>query len=295
MPAANKNMNGIPKLIAMTGASGFIGKALSGLFKEHGWQTIGLDRKDFSTGAAALAAKMQGSDVVVNLAGTPVLNRWTEEYKRLMRESRVTLTARLIEALNLMSPRPALLISTSAIGYYAAGGPHDEDKHKKADDFLGQLASDWEREALRAEDLGLRVVVFRFGIVIGRSGGALAQMLGPFRLGLGGTIGDGSQPFSWIHIDDLKSAYLAAIQNGYSGIYNLTAPNPTTNTGLTSALSHALGKTAPFRVPSFAIKLRYGEGAGVLTSGQAVIPKRLIEKGFRFRYETIEQAVKDSV
>lgn len=289
-------MNGSTKLIAMTGASGFVGTALSGVFKEQGLQTIGLDKDDFVSGASVLAAKMQGSDVVVNLAGAPIINRWTDNYKRLMRESRVTLTARLIEALNLMSPRPALLISTSAVGYYAAGGPHDEDAFRRADDFLGQLTSDWEKEAFRAEDLGVRVVVFRFGVVIGRGGGALAQMLGPFRLGFGGTIGDGSQPFSWIHMDDLKSAYLAAIQNRhFSGIYNLTAPNPTTNKGLTLAISHALGKPAPFRVPRFIIKLRYGEGAGVLTSGQSAIPKRLIEKGFSFRYETIEPAVKDSV
>jgi uncharacterized protein (TIGR01777 family) len=243
-----------------------------------------------------LAAKMRGVDVIVNLAGAPVIKRWSEEYKKTMYESRVYTTKRLVLACADMESRPKLFISTSAIGYYANGGPHTEDNHVKSDNFLGHLAQDWEKEALKAKELGIRTAIFRFGVVLGKGGGALKEMITPFKLGVGGSIGDGSQPFSWIHIRDLISAFNTVVDDeSYEGIYNLTAPNPTTNKGLTKALGKALGKPTIMQVPKFVLRLQLGEGAQVLTEGQTVFPERLIQSGFRFSFNNIEDAVKDCV
>lgn len=284
------------KTIAMTGASGFIGGNLTNTFAGRGWQTLALDKDDFKLTPEALALKISQANVVVNLAGAPIISRWTDEYKKLMRQSRVDLTRKLVDAIALMPVRPEVLISTSAVGVYSPKGGHDERTFTLAGDFLGKLALDWEAEALRAESLGVRTVIYRFGIVIGRGGGVLAQMMEPFKMGVGGTIGDGSQAFSWVHMDDLRQAYISAVEDEtLSGIYNLTAPNPTTNKGLTQALADALHRPAIFRVPEFALRLKYGEGASVLTSGQRVFPKRLIEHGFKFKYENIDDAVKASV
>ena len=280
--------------IAMSGATGFVGSNLSSAFRELKWQVMPLGRKEFKSGL--LADKMTDTDVVINLAGAPVINRWTEEYKKTMYDSRVNITKELVLACSQMDPKPKLLISVSAIGYYAFGGPHTENKHVKADNFLGHLTQDWEEEALKAKELGMRTVIFRFGVILGKDGGALKEMLTPFKLGLGGTIGDGSQPFSWIHIKDLIHAFQTAINDeSYEGIYNLTAPNPTTNKGLTKALGKALAKPTIIKVPKFVLRLQLGEGAQVLTEGQAVLPERLIENGFSFSFNNIEDAIKDCI
>lgn len=278
----------------MSGATGFVGSNLSSAFRELKWQIVPLGRKELKSGL--LAEKMADTDIVVNLAGAPIINRWSEEYKKTMYESRINITKELVLACSRMDPKPKLLISVSAIGYYASGGPHTENNHVKADNFLGHLTQDWEKEALKAKELGMRTVIFRFGVILGKEGGALKEMLKPFKLGLGGTIGDGSQPFSWIHINDLIHAFQTAINDeSYEGIYNLTAPNPTTNKGLTKAIGKALKKPTIMKVPKFVFRLQLGEGAQVLTEGQAVLPERLIESGFSFSFKNIEDAVKDCV
>jgi uncharacterized protein (TIGR01777 family) len=282
--------------IAMSGETGFIGSHLGEAFRAQGWEIVPLGRQDFKMEPEDLAKRMQGVDIVVNLAGAPVIKRWTEEHKKDMYESRITVTRKLVKAVSVMDSRPKLFISTSAVGYYDTKGIHTEEQHVKADDFLGRLAQDWEGEALKARKIGMRTVIFRFGIVLGRDGGALKQMLIPFKLGLGGTIGDGSQPFSWVHIKDLINTYLTVIENNkYEGIYNLTAPNPTTNRGFTKALSKALCRPALLCIPKFLLRLQLGEGAYVLTKGQTVIPKRLIDSGFTFLFPEIDEAVKDCV
>lgn len=282
------------KLIAISGASGFVGADLCRSFQANGWQTIALGRKEFALPAAELAKLLQGVEVIVNLAGAPVLSRWTKKYKKIMYESRITLTRKLVTACTLMTTAPQVFLSTSAIGYYSATGTHTEDDNVQADDFLGQLTAAWEKEAFGATKCGCRTVVFRFGVVLGPGGGALAKMLPPFKLGLGGTIGNGRQPFSWIHIKDLSRAFVAAITDStYGGIYNMTAPQPTTNLGLTRALGHALSRPTILPVPEFVLRLLYGEGAQVLTSGQTVLPERLLAQGFRFDFPAIEEAVRD--
>ena len=280
--------------IAMSGATGFVGSHLSATLSNKGLKVIPVGRKDFKSGGPSTTIK--GADIVINLAGAPIISRWTESHKKEMYASRINVTKSLITACSEMNPRPGLFISTSAVGYYAPGGPYTEEDNTRADDFLGDLAQDWESEALKAQDAGIRTVIFRFGVVLGKNGGALKQMLTPFKLGMGGTIGDGSQPFSWIHIKDLVRAYETAIDNtDFSGIYNLTAPNPTTNKGLTLALGKALHRPALLKIPEFVMRAQLGEGARVLSSGQSVIPARLLESGFTFLFSHIEDAVQDCV
>ncbi len=286
------------RTLAMTGATGFVGSALHRLFKENGWHVLPLGRADFQGDAAALAARISGAEAVVNLAGAPVIGRWTEEYKKILRNSRIDLTRLLVDALALLDTPPKVLLSTSAVGIYAPSETrqHTEDDHELADDFLGQLALDWEAEANRAAGLGIRTAIFRFGIVLGPDGGALQKMLLPFRLGLGGTIGDGRQPVSWIHLKDLGRVYLQAVDDpAFSGIYNLTAPQATTNRGLTRALGRALGRPTLLRIPQFVLRLQFGQGAHILTSGQTVLPKRLLDQGFSFAFADIDSAVRDCI
>jgi len=282
------------KLIAMSGANGFVGSNMFQKFKNNGWEIIALGRKEFALPTDELAKRLQGVDVIVNLAGAPVISRWTEEYKKVIYESRINLTRKLVSACKLLKKPPHLFLSTSAIGCYSATGTHTEDDNILADDFLGHLTSDWEHEAFKAKELGCRTAIFRFGVVLGQGGGALAKMLLPFKLGLGGTIGDGRQPFSWVHIKDLSRAFEAAINDStYEGVYNVTAPHPITNLGLTKALGRALSRPTIFPVPEFVLRLLYGEGAQVLTSGQTVLPKRLLDSGFQFDFPYIQEALTD--
>lgn len=282
--------------IAMTGATGFVGSNMASRFRDRGWEVVPLGRKDFALSAEEIARSLDEVDAVVNLAGAPVISRWTEEHKKIIYESRVLLTEKLVRACRLMENRPRVFLSASAIGCYAPEGRHTEEDHLLVDDFLGRLVRDWEQQAFRARDRGIRTAVFRFGVVLGRGGGALAKMLTPFRLGLGGTIGSGDQPFSWIHINDLIRVFETAIDDqDYEGVYNMTAPNPTTNRGLTRALGRVLSRPTVLPVPEFVLRLLFGEGARVLTSGQTVIPQRLVNKGYQFEFSTIDEAVADCI
>ncbi len=277
--------------IAMSGATGFIGGSLIKKFAGEDWSVIPLLVEDFKSDAI-LSEKLKSSDIVINLAGAPVIGKWTEEYKKILYSSRIETTSKIVSIINNQNPKPRLFISTSAVGIYDGSEVYSEDNAVYANDFLGRLAIDWEKAANKAKDGGIRTVIFRFGIVLGNNGGILSNMLPFFRTGLGGTIGDGSQGFSWVHISDLQKAFIEAIVNEkLSGVYNLTAPNPTTNKGLTKALGKVLHKPTIFRIPYFALKLRYGEGAIAVAGGQKVLPKRLLETGFQFEFKTIEEAL----
>lgn len=278
--------------IAMSGASGFVGRHLTEAFEGRNWKVIPLKREDFKE-AGILLGKIEGADVVVNLAGASIAERWTQEYKEVMYNSRVETTKKIAEALAGTEKKPGLFISTSAVGIYDSKGLYTEENAHYADNFLGRLALDWEDAALKAREV-VRTVIFRFGIVLGADGGVLQKMLIPFRMGLGGTLGDGKQAFSWIHVQDLVRAYFAVIENrGFEGIYNLTAPRPSTNKGLTRALAGALHRPAIMRVPFFVLRFQLGEGANILLEGQSALPKRLLESGFTFRFAEIEEALKD--
>ncbi len=283
--------------IVASGITGFIGSYLKTEFVvNRGWQVEALRTDDFSLPDDEFLKKLNGADVIINLAGATISARWTEDYKKLLYSSRIDTTRKIVGAIAKLKKKPKLFISASAVGRYAAEGVHTEEKGVYATDFLGRLAEAWEAEALKAADAGVRTVIFRFGVVLGPGGGLLAKLMLPFRLGLGGTIGDGKQPCSWVHIRDIADAFLAAIDNTkFSGIYNLTAPNPTTNGGLTKAIGGALHRPTIFRIPKLALRLKFGEGAETFASGQSVLPKRLLDAGFRFSFVTVEEAVRDIV
>jgi hypothetical protein len=275
--------------IAITGISGFVGQNLKMALSSDEVITI---KRDISE--VDLCKLLESVDVVINLAGSPIIARWSEEYKKVLYNSRIDTTKKLIDAFSKISKKPSLFISTSAIGIYDNKGIYDEYNTNYGDDFLSNLCKDWEKKKKKAQNFGIRTAIFRFGIILGQNGGALQKMLTPFKLGIGGCIGDGSQKFSFIHIDDLVNAFLFVIRNSnINGTFNLTAPVPTTNYGLTKALGKTLHRPTIFNVPEFILKIIFSEGAKVLTDGQSVIPKRLIESGFEFKYKTIEEAIEN--
>ena len=282
------------KRIIITGASGFVGSSLSKNFSNKYYEVISIKRDDLQN-IQKLTSLLNDSYAVINLAGANIINRWSESYKKTLYNSRINTTRSLVKAMSYCQNKPNIFISTSAVGIYKNDKFYDETTIDFSNDFLGKLCQDWEKEALKAKELKIRVAIFRFGIVMG-NGGALAKMLTPFKFGLGGTIGDGKQAFSFIHIDDLISAYKFVLENkNLDGIFNLTAPNPTTNYGLTKALGKSLNRPTIIPVPQFILNVLLSEGAKVLTDGQSAIPSHLIESGFKFQYTTIEDTIKNLV
>ena len=277
------------KTIAITGASGFVGTSLTKYFSDLGYKIIPISR-DILNNNKKLEETLNQTDIVINLAGANIINRWSESYKKLLYSSRIDTTSKIVNAINSIENKPKLLISTSAVGIYDNKSTHNENG-TFSNDFLSNLCQDWEKEALKANNETTKVAIFRFGIVLGRDGGAFAKMITPFKLGLGGIIGSGNQAFSYIHIVDLLRAYQFVIENKFSGVFNLTAPKPTTNLLFTRALGKALRRPTIFPVPEFILKLIFSEGAKVLTDGQDVIPEKLLSLGFKFEYKNIEETL----
>lgn len=277
--------------VAIAGANGFVGTFLCEYFSNKGEEIVKIGIGDFETD---LSKKIQGCELVINLAGAPIVGRWSDEYKKILVSSRLDTTSKISNAICGMSIKPKAFFCASAVGCYAEGD-NDEYSYKKAEDFLGELCERWESAARAVDGCGVKCVNMRFGIVIGKNGGALSKMLPAFKLGLGGKIGSGKQGFSWIHLNDIAKAIDFLYEKGASGAYNFTSPNPTTNEGLTKALGEALNRPTIFPVPEFALRLIYSEGAKVLTGGQKVFPKKLLEEGFVFEHERIESAIKDSI
>lgn len=281
--------------IALTGATGFIGSYLVDVFLEKNWKVTPIGRGDLALSSKALAKKIDSSEIIVNLAGANIVKRWTAAYKKELYSSRIATTGKLVEAMNQMSKKPRIFISTSAVGIYDDRGRYSEADYNFADNYLTKIAKDWEKAALKARELNIRTVIFRFGVVLGK-GGMLAKMLPSFKMGMGGTIGNGRQFFSWVHIEDLIRAYIFAVEHEeLEGIYNLVSPNAVTNKILTKTLGKILHRPAVLPVPVWILRLIFGEGAAAISSGQNVIPERLLRAGFRFKFETIEQALRDLV
>lgn len=280
--------------IAITGATGFIGRRLCTALNSAGHQLIQLGRQTLQDDIDRLAGQLQGCDAIINLAGENIGRRWSEAYMQALYDSRVLTTRALVEALSRLEQRPGLLISTSAMGAFDSLGRYSESDPPNAGGFFGRLTRDWEAAALQAETLGVRTLIFRLSLVLGRDGGMMKQLLLPFRLGLGGPIGDGSQPFSWIHIDDLVRAYSFALaQPEMGGTFHLSAPDSTTNRQFARTLGRQLHRPALLPVPLFMLKLRFGQGAEALASGQYLISERLPEAGFHFQYDTLAKALQE--
>jgi uncharacterized protein (TIGR01777 family) len=267
--------------IAVTGASGFIGKRLM--------ENLG------GTGLAISVRgelkRLEGVDAVVHLAGEPVSQRWSAEVREKIRSRRVDGTRKLLNAMRANPPK--VLVSASAVGYYGSRG--DEvltEASRPAQDFLGNVCVEWEQEAFEAQEFGVRVVCLRNGVVLGEGGGALEKMTPPFKLGVGGRIGDGKQWMAWIHLDDVIGLIEFAISNAaFRGPANATAPNPVTNEQFTRSLASVLHRPAILPVPKFALDLLFGEMAQIVYASQRVIPEAALNAGYKFRFPELEPAL----
>ncbi|MCC7085184.1 MAG: TIGR01777 family oxidoreductase [Pirellulales bacterium] len=236
----------------------------------------------------------EGIDAVIHLAGDPIANRrWNQEKKRAIRASRVQGTKNLVEGLRQVERRPSVLVSASAVGWYGSRGNQIQDESAPpADDFLAQVCVAWEREAREAQALGMRVVTLRIGVVLGNDGGAIQKMLLPFKLGVGGPLGNGRQWMPWIHVDDLAAMFVHAVEQPLvSGPMNGVAPNPATNKEFSKALGAALHRPAILPMPYLGLRWMIGELAQVIFASQRVVPRVAQDTGFHFHYPTIREAI----
>ncbi len=277
--------------IAISGASGFIASHLIPFLKKKGYGIVPLFREDFEK-EGVLSQKLKNCNGIINLAGEPIVKRWSEKYKKRLYQSRVDLTKQIANTLKKEKIKPKFFISASAVGIYKDEKICDETCRFFREDFLGTLCKEWEKAAFELRDY-TRTVVFRIGVVIGKNGGIIKKVSLPFKLGLGGRLGSGKQGFSWIHIEDLCWAILFAIENEtIDGVLNAVSPNPVDNLEFTKTLAKVLKRPAIFPVPSIALKLMFGEGATVLLEGQKVVPKKLSNAGFTFNYPELSSALK---
>jgi hypothetical protein len=273
--------------VTLIGASGFIGKHLKAALEARGDRVRTASLRDPDAAATACA----GADAVVNLAGESVAQRWTPAVKERIRSSRVDAPRALLQRLAALEAKPKAYVSASAIGYYGTSLEATFDESSPpGNDFLATVCAQWEAEARRAAEFGARVALVRTGLVLGTDGGALPKLIPLFKLGAGGIVASGRQWYSWIHIDDVVGIYLAAI-DGIDGALDATAPNPVRNAEFTAALARALHRPAFLPAPAFALQLVFGEGATVVADGQRVLPTRTLERGYAFRYPTLDGAL----
>jgi len=284
--------------IAISGSTGFIGKQLTNYLLQCGHEIIVISRNDFTATDNQLAKLIISADVILNFAGSSVLCRWNKTNREQILSSRVETTRLLVEAVlkNAELRLPQIFINCSAIGIYQESGIHDELSTALNTGFLASVCKAWENETAPLRKLNLRTCIIRTGIVLGTTGGTFAKMLPLFKLGLGGKIGSGKQPFSIIHITDYCRAIHHLIVNTQSsGIYNLVSPEPTTNELFTKNLAGCLHRPAIFTVPELALRLVYGEAAELLTKGVSVLPARLLNEGFEFNYPDLSSTLLDLI
>ena len=298
--------------IAITGATGFVGNRLVKKLTANEQQILVLTRNPQKAKLLFSSAKfpnvevvgyqitesgtwqqaIAGCDAVVNLAGEPIAERWTTEYKKAILESRQLGTQKIVQAISQANAKPSVLINASAIGYYGTSETATFDENSPpGSDFLAQVCQAWEAEAAKVKELGVRLAILRIGIVLGE-GGALARMIPPFKLFAGGPLGNGKQWFSWIHLDDLVNLIWEILQHPeFEGIFNATSLNPVRMSELCQTLGEVLNRPSWLPVPDFALELLLGESAKVVLEGQQVLPARLQMAGFRYQYSTLKQAL----
>ena len=305
--------------IAITGATGLVGTRLVERLIEEGHdvrvftRSVEKARRVFAapkfkqsvefvaytpTESGDWQKEISGCDRVINLAGEPISERWTAERKQRILDSRKLGTQKLVEAIVKAEPKPTVLISGSAIGFYGTSESAEffETSEPAENDFLSQVCQQWEAEANKAKDAGVRVAIIRTGIVLGDGGGAIAKMLTPFKLYAGGPIGSGRQWFSWIHVDDLVNLFIQALlDTSMHGVYNGTAPNPLRMKEFCETLGEVLDRPSWLPVPDFAIEALLGDGAVVVLKGQKVLPERTQASGFSFEYDEAKDAIEQVV
>ena len=297
--------------VAVTGGTGFVGSRLVEKLEAGGHETLLLTRNPdrarqqfpadvyknvtiVSLASTTWPSSLSGCDGVVNLAGEPISDaRWTADRKKLLMDSRVVTTEKLVDAIAAAEVKPKVLVSASAIGFYGTSETATFDESSPAgEDFLAEICKNWEAAANAAQASGTRVVIVRFGIVLGM-GGVIGKMLPPFKLFAGGPIGTGKQGFSWIHRDDLVDLLLQALtEPTMQGVYNGTAPNPITMGELCTEMGKSLGRPSWLPVPAIALEALLGEGAKLVLEGQKVLPTRSLASGFKFTYSFISDALK---
>jgi uncharacterized protein (TIGR01777 family) len=281
------------KTVAMAGTSGLIGTYLSGYLREY--ELLNISRNDLYLKDDEFAEKYRKSDIVINLSGAPVIRRWTKKNRKEIVDSRILTTRKLGCIMEYSQEQERLYMSASAIGIYNDEDIHTEESAAWGKGFMAEVVHKWEAEVFNLESHKTKVCIMRTGVVMAESGGMLASILPLFRLGLGARIGKGDQYFSWIHIKDLARAIDYIIKNNKHGIYNMTAPGFCTNWEFTKSLGHIIKKPARFILPKILFYLIYGKGAAIVTGGQAVVPARLIEEGFYFKYQYVDKALENIV
>ncbi|MDD4143461.1 MAG: TIGR01777 family oxidoreductase [Prolixibacteraceae bacterium] len=281
--------------IKITGANGYLGKLITNELENRGYKFSAISRELLYSSPQKLSNELAGSIAVINLAGAPVLRRWSKKNREVIYNSRVKTAQNIVSAVNLLPNelRPKRIITASAIGVYKSDKLHDENSVDFDPGFLGNLVRDWESVWKKLPE-NISMTIFRIAVVLGSKAVTVKMMALPFKLGIGGKIGNGKQPFPFIHEKDVSEAFLKALDNKLSpGIYNLAAPGQITNEDFTKAFASTLRRPALFRVPAFVLKAFYGEAAGLLTNSPAVIPAKLLEAGFEFKFPTIEAVLKD--
>ena len=296
--------------ILITGASGLIGTSLQRSFDEKGYEMLLASRsepkseRDIQWNADTGFAKedlprLEGLDAAIHLAGESISAlRWTDEKKKAIRDSRVHGTRTMIETFAQLEEKPKVFISASAIGFYGDRGDDEVTETSAAGDtFLSDVSKEWESESRRAEDMGIRTVLLRNGIVLSKEGGALATMMTPFKLGVGGVVGSGKQWMSWVSLDDVVGIVNYALENeNLRGAINVASPNPVTNEEFTKTLGEVLYRPTFLPLPEFAVNLVFGEmGDALLIDSTKVIPKRLLDAGYKFKYPEIKPALENAV
>ena len=291
--------------VAVSGASGFIGSAVVRRLEAAGHQVSRLVRGTPKPGeihwipAGALeAGPLEGFDAVVHLAAENISGRWTNTKKARILNSRVQGTLTIAASLARLQRKPKVLVSASAIGFYGSRGDETLDESSTpGSDFLAEVARQWESATESASRAGIRVALLRFGVVLGESGGALKQMLRPFKMGVGGRIGSGQQWMSWVALDDAAGAVEHAISNeAVRGPVNVVSPTPVRNSEFTKALGEVLHRPTVFPMPEFAVKVAFGEmGESLLLGSQRVLPKKLQESGYQFKFSELRAALEGSI
>ncbi len=292
------------KRVAVTGGTGMIGRRVVDALRARGDEVTVLSRSapgtvqwSDPTAESAPVEALAGRDGVIHLLGETVAQRWTDEAKKRIRESRELGTRNLVAGLGQLAEgeRPEALVSMSGIGFYGARGDERIDETgPPGDDFLAQVVLAWEAEARRAEDLGMRVAISRTGVVLAPDGGALGKMLLPFKLGVGGPVAGGRQYMPWVHLDDVVGALLFLLDRG-EGVYNVAAPEPVTNKEFSKALGRALKRPALLPVPALTIKALYGEMAFIVTTGARAVPARLMAERYSFARPDLDDALRAAV
>jgi len=281
--------------VAICGANGFIGTYLSRDLVLKGYEVVRIGREHFDN-SEVLLNSIDNCDVIINLSGAPIVKRWDEIYKHELYTSRIETTKKLIKEISKLKNKPKVFISASAVGIYEENLVHDDDSTKYGTNYLAVLAKDWEKEAKKVENLGVKCIILRLGIVLGKDGGAIDEFKLAFKMGLGAVPGSGKQPFSWVHIDDVVSVFRMAIEDkNMQSIYNLVAPESVNMKTFMTAFGKSIGRPVWLKVPESILKIKYGEGAESLLQGSFVIPMKLEKEGYVFKYGHLNDALKSLI